>query len=251
MMETNMKLPILAASVSILGAAANAGGLAAPFEDPVIAAPVAAPVAAPFNWTGGYAGVQAGAIRGNMRLTGENLNNNNTMARSFSVSGGTLGIYGGYNWHAGGNTVYGVEGEISASNADGTGAGIPEPSFGFLREGLEGKIRGTAAIRGRVGLAQDRTLFYLTGGVAFADTRITGISEGGGSPFSDRSTRTGWTIGAGIEHAVTDEWTVRADYRFADFGNKSINFESGDGTPHRFKHRLKTNEIRLGVARRF
>jgi len=244
-----MKLFVLAASLSVFGVAANAGNMEAPVTEPIIAA-TPAPTAS-FNWTGGYVGVQGGLLRGSTKLTGENLNNNNTMSRSFSQSGGMLGIYAGYNWHDGGNIVYGIEGEVSASNADGRGAGVEPPSFGFMRDRLEAEIRSSAAIRGRVGFAQNRTLFYVAGGLAAANTKITGFSAGGGSPFSETTTLTGWTIGLGVEHAITDQWTLRADFRHSDFGSKDYDFESANGTPHEFKHRLKTNEIRLGAAMRF
>lgn len=237
--------------LSVAAGVAGTGALAGSLERPVVEPVVYAPAEPAFTWEGGYVGAQIGYLRGDMRLRGENLNNNNTMESEFNPSGATLGIYAGYNWQGGGNTVFGFEGEINYADANAVADGIDPPSFGFMRDRIEGSIRSTGALRGRVGFAQDRTLFYLTGGVAFADARVTGYSMGGASPFDERSTRTGWTIGAGIEHAVNDRMSVRLDYRFADFGTETIDFVSGRGTPHEFDWRLRTNEIRAGVAFRF
>src|ERR1700731_3575781 len=80
------------------------------------------------------------------------------------------------------------------------------------------------SIRGRLGIAWDRALFYATGGVAFGgfntDFSIFGpafVSPagvpfgafGGTSNFS--KTRVGWTVGGGIQYAITNNWSVRAN----------------------------------------
>jgi outer membrane immunogenic protein len=77
------------------------------------------------------------------------------------------------------------------------------------------------SIRARVGFAFDRAMIYATGGFAFG-----GISGGVASPglFNDGDdTITGWTLGAGVEYAFTNNLTTRVEYRYTSFeGNDSV-----------------------------
>lgn len=241
-----MRTLALSVAMMALGGTAVAGGLAPPAE-PVITPPPA------FNWTGAYAGAQIGYIDSDIDLDGQNLNNNNTMSSSDLNANGLIGgIFAGYNWHPAGNLVYGIEGEFNFTDADKTGDGVPPPSFGFQRGGIESEIDTTAAVRARIGYAHDRTLFYAAGGVAFAEIDLQGFNNAGASsPFSYSDTRVGWTIGGGVEHAITDQWVARLDYRFSDFGDDNFSFTSTAGTPHSFEVESQTHEVKVGVAYRF
>ncbi len=77
-----------------------------------------------------------------------------------------------------------------------------------------------ASIRGRVGYAWDRVLIYATGGVAFAELNAHLQTILGYDSVSN--TRTGWTIGGGIEYAISNNWSVRAEYRYAQFGHSTL-----------------------------
>lgn len=169
-----------------------------------------------------------------------------------NASGVIGGIFGGYNWQTSDNLVYGVEAEINAAGADVSGDGVPPPGFGFLRNGIDSDVDWTAALRGRVGYAMDRTLLYVAAGVAFADVGLDGQSAGGAGPFSYSETLTGWTIGAGVEHAFTPNSVARIDYRFSDFGDESFTFVApGSGDLHRFDLDAVTHEIKAGLAYKF
>ncbi len=73
------------------------------------------------------------------------------------------------------------------------------------------------SIRGRVGYAWDRALIYATGGVAFGDFQNSyTLGAFGTSTLS--TTRVGWTVGGGVEYAIDNNWSVRAEYRYTDFG---------------------------------
>lgn len=244
---------VLASAVaSVIGTSAFAAGLSEPV-------PMAPPAVAAYDWSGGYIGLQFGALDGDLDLAGENLNNNNTTAAGIGVSGQELGLYGGYNWVGANNLVFGVDGEINTSNADGFNPGVPGPSFGFIRNGIDAEIDGTAALRGRVGFAMDRGLFYLTAGVAWAKVSLDGTPGGGGGgggsgPFNPSETLAGWTIGAGYEHAINDQWTFRLDYRYSDLDG-DFGFLSGGGgggpDPHDFDLDLESHQVRIGAAYRF
>ena len=76
--------------------------------------------------------------------------------------------------------------------------------------------------------AWDRLLIYATGGVAFGgfNTNYSFIGNTSaalpGGPFfgtnSFSNTRVGWTAGGGIDYAVTNNWSVFAEYRYTSFG---------------------------------
>ncbi|MCK1975216.1 outer membrane beta-barrel protein, partial [Bacillus safensis] len=75
----------------------------------------------------------------------------------------------------------------------------------------------------RVGYAVDRFMPYLAGGVAFGNIKNSGSIDNIGS-FSESKTLTGWTAGAGVDYAATDNLIVRLEYRYTDYGDKDIDF---------------------------
>jgi outer membrane immunogenic protein len=86
------------------------------------------------------------------------------------------------------------------------------PSFFELRSDWQ------ASARGRIGYAMDRTLFYGTAGAAFTEVRaFTNWAPGFGPGVISTQTRTltGVTVGAGVEHAVTDNFTLGLEGRYS------------------------------------
>ena len=61
---------------------------------------------------------------------------------------------------------------------------------------------------------------------------------------------TGWTAGAGVDYAATDNVIVRLEYRYTDYGRKDFTADL-DGLELGASNKFKTNEIRLGVAYKF
>jgi outer membrane immunogenic protein len=103
-------------------------------------------------------------------------------------------------------------------------------------------LHGTRA----VGYAADRALFYGTGGAALGD-----VSPGINNSFQ-RQTRFGWTAGAGIEAAFTDNLTARIEYLFVDLGNATRNTTLNRGldktnTVANDTVKFSSSIIRLGV----
>ena len=111
--------------------------------------------------------------------------------------------------------VLGLEADVDVLDYRAT---APFPTFnGDLLTSLRNNVEGS--VRGRLGIAFDRTLIYATGGVAFADykTQYFAIIPGfGNEEFS--KTQVGWTVGAGLEYAIANNWSLRAEYRYTDFG---------------------------------
>jgi outer membrane immunogenic protein len=70
-------------------------------------------------------------------------------------------------------------------------------------------------------------LFYATGGLAYGN--VTDYSRalyapGPATTYRGSSDKwhVGWTLGAGIEHAVTNNWTVKAEYLYYDLGRHTV-----------------------------
>lgn len=60
----------------------------------------------------------------------------------------------------------------------------------------------------------------------------------------------GWTIGAGVEHAMIANWNLRLDYRYSDLSG-DFNFTSEMSTPHSFDLNMKSHDIQIGAVYRF
>jgi outer membrane immunogenic protein len=89
---------------------------------------------------------------------------------------------------------------------------------GIARIKQETKWEG--ATRGRIGYAFDHFLIYGAAGVAYAKREFSVSALG--TSFSDKKTAVGWTVGGGVEAAVTDNVIVRVDYRYTDYGKDTF-----------------------------
>jgi outer membrane immunogenic protein len=78
--------------------------------------------------------------------------------------------------------------------------------------------------RARVGYAFDRWLPYVTGGVAYGNIQAaqpTGTSS---------NTNVGWTAGAGVEYAISRNWSAKLEYLHIDLGTATF-MGAASGTP--------------------
>jgi outer membrane immunogenic protein len=198
------------AATALIGTAATAQAADLPTKAPLYKAPIAQV----YNWTGFYAGVNAG-VGFNRSYT--------TLATPTSGDqlrlGGLGGLGGGqigYNWQFGnflgfGNIVLGVETDIQGSGMS------DDHTTGFGQ-----KIDWFGTARGRVGLATGSVLTYFTGGFAYGNvkTSLTDFADPANS-LALSSTRTGWTIGSGVEAALGGNWTGKIEYLYLDLGNQN------------------------------
>jgi len=217
-------LTMTAASMLALGfGAAQAADLA---PVPIIEAPP------PFSWTGFYAGVHAGYAWGGQDDNQSSLFNDPIPADNFDMDGFIGGVHGGYNWQMD-QFVFGIEGDIDYTNikgSEGYAGYVPNLDYDYLSGSLELESNWQASLRLRAGYAVDNFLMYATGGVAFADGKMTssGYSDYVGAYSSDDSnTHVGWTIGLGAEYAFSPNWIARAEIRYSDFGSKTYELWEG------------------------
>lgn len=190
---------------------------------PRAAYPTKAPEARLFDWTGFYAGLNGGYGWGDSKFTGAG--NANTSPEG-AILGGTIGY--NYQW---GQTVFGVESDVAWNDAKG--------STGCTLGTCETKSNWLGTTRLRLGYAFDRLMPYVTGGAAYGDAKASVPGLG-----SDSDTKFGWTVGGGLEYAVTPNWTVKAEYLYVDLGKINCAACGGD---------VKFNEniVRGGVNYKF
>ena len=145
-----------------------------------------------YSWAGPYLGGTLGYEWGNV-------GNNPT-----KPSGITGGIEAGYNFQNG-PFVFGVEGDINFTGADDTFAPwkFSNPWFG--------------TVRGRAGYAFNNILFYGTGGLAFGE--LKSLTFGG---VSESHSSLGWTLGAGAEFGLAQNWSAKIEYLYVDLDSSNF-----------------------------
>jgi outer membrane immunogenic protein len=201
------------------------------------AAPVVAPI---YNWSGFYAGLHAGYTFGDrtgVDTTGLALFNTNNVlggARPASVGLDRDGFIGGgqmgWNWQANSPWVWGLEADISYTDvrSSTTAVTVPLSGIGTLNNTFNSRMNYFGTVRGRLGYAWDRTMVYATGGFAYGEVEnsvsLFGVNPGAALQFtgSNRDTKTGYTVGGGIEHAWMGNWTVKAEYLYYDLGSSDV-----------------------------
>jgi outer membrane immunogenic protein len=211
------------------GAAAFAPGAMAA-DLPMKAAPMVVPPAA--SWAGFYIGLHAGVAWHQAHTTLLYGATGSSATGTGFIGGGQIG----YNWQNG-NFVFGIEVDGSWLNAKADNT----TTFGPFAYGTEHKIRWLSTVRPRFGLAVGNTMAYVTAGVAFGGVKNSLVF--GPDELSQSKTRVGWTVGGGIEHMWTRNFTVALEGLFVDLGRSNLSLE---GKTTRFNNqavigRLKAN----------
>lgn len=185
---------------------------------PAIAADaVELPVASTHDWSGLYLGAHVGGGGSQVDWA-----YSNGLTADHNGSGVLGGVQVGYNIQSG-NVVYGIEADISAANIDG-GTSCPNPNFS-----CESNVKMLGSLRGRVGFAMDKLLIYGTGGLGYGTIDISTTSDVVvlGTSGTVR-TKAGWTLGAGLEYALDDHWSLKGEYKYFDFGKAKYTIDDVD-----------------------
>lgn len=213
----------LAAAVAVAAPA-----LAADLPQPVEPIPYADPVPAErFDWSGFYFGGHLG-----WNWTDSETRNAVTGKFNTNDSGIAGGVHAGYNFMMTPNLLLGAEADFSLSDIN------KRKTVGAVNYRTSSDWNGT--VRARAGWAFDRFLVFGTGGLAIADLDVAA------NGVKDSATRVGWTAGAGVEGAVTQNVTARLEYQYQDYGSKT--FALGGQS---YKTDLSNNQVRFGLSYQF
>jgi outer membrane immunogenic protein len=230
--------------------------------------PMKAPVPAPIlytGWQGWYLGGSIGAARLNMTA-------NQTVGPAFGpcsrdsgaaidltlsscstgATGFTAGVQAGYDWQSE-DFVYCVVADWTWTNLKHTvtNSAISIPF-------LQAKFDWLATFRGRMGMASasGKTLVYLTGGLALGELKSNAgvVNECPDECFNAalNKTQVGWVVGTGIEHKLSQHWSVFGEFLYYDFAKATAQSTTPDGSNafvYEFTHEIFQGK--LGVNYRF
>jgi outer membrane immunogenic protein len=202
-----------------------------------------APIA--YSWTGFYFGINGGY--GWNSTTGDQfcttpapasvvggVGCSASQSGTLKPNGGIFGAEAGYNFQTG-KFVWGIETDIQWSGIKASASALPvaccipflAPNDGTLA--MSQNLNWFGTFRGRLGItAWDRGLLYATGGLIYGQEsvsqRLTFPVAPIIYPASASSTRTGWTLGAGLEHAFTQNLSGKIEGLYYDMGSQTIAF---------------------------
>jgi outer membrane immunogenic protein len=264
--------------------------LPALFAGPAMAA---APPPAESNWTGFYIGLNAGGAWGTSKVNTFADCNNSAGAANFyfcfpgnrtnepavnSAGSGTIntsgfigGVQFGYNWQIS-NLILGLETDFGSCHLKDSrqASGVfPEATASF-GVGTPFTVNSSVAtdwlytLRGRVGTTalMPNLMVYATGGLALTRLTITesysdaAVPPGAGN-FSTKGEKTGWTLGGGLEWALSNAWSVKVEYLHLDFGKITASGAilnpgiAGYGQGISTSADLTADVARIGVNRKF
>jgi outer membrane immunogenic protein len=199
-------LGLLAATAALAIAASTANAADLPGRYSPAPAYNALPV---FTWTGFYAGLNAGY--------GWNVGDSRYYDPAFrngKRSGGFVGgAQAGYNYQFG-MFVGGLETDLQYAAVGNKGASYGTTYYPGDSDGFFGTIRA------RAGVAFDRALVYGTGGFAYGDI---GGNRGYDTLLGYHSgdeINWGWTLGGGVEYAITNNFTAKVEGLYVDLDTK-------------------------------
>jgi high affinity Mn2+ porin len=164
-----------------------------------------------YDWTGFYIGGHAGYGGGSLG-PGTNPLPDQGIIFPHSVTGLIGGFQGGYNRQFSNHIVLGIEADASFASPFDAPALMPAP--------FNTTLDYVGTVRGRVGYASGTWMPYVTGGFAWGHSHVN-VNDGAGSVVSSPGqTHPGWTAGAGVEFAVSGNWSARAEYDYIDLSRR-------------------------------
>lgn len=229
------------AGLSLLAAASFAALSAHAADQVVYEEPVA--VAYP-DWSGFYLG-------GNVGVGGFGTNVTDLNGDLFDQEGGEMNLFGtaataggqiGYNY-MNGRYVLGVEGDFQWTSFD-------ESSFTDSEDHrAAAEWNWYATLRARAGIAAQNSLFYVTGGLAVVDAYYCGTDgiciTDGDDQLAFTTTRLGYTVGAGFETRLADNWSLKGEYAYVGVPSFDRTFDQDDDESASFETQAHT--FRLGL----
>jgi outer membrane immunogenic protein len=185
----------------------------------LISAPALAAPPTAYNWTGCYIGASAGGTWGHAAI-------DNNLSASTNVRTDPSGFIGGgqigCDYRNPSNWLFGLQGEFNWTGAQHSQTIFPP--FPYVSETLDVRVDWYASATARLGYVSGPWLFYGKGGAAWVKDQLRNFAQLASSSFdfSANTTRSGWTIGAGLEYAFAPNWSASLEYGYYSFGTKSV-----------------------------
>jgi high affinity Mn2+ porin len=174
-----------------------------------------------YDWTGFYVGGHFGYGGGSLG-PGTNALPEESVLFPHSVTGLIGGWQVGANRQLTNRIVLGIEADSTFTSPLDQSAFARMPPTPF-----NSTIDYVGTVRGRIGYAFDRIMPYVTGGLAWGHAHVD-INDGSGATVGH--SQFGWTAGAGVEFAVSGNWSAKLEYEYVDLMRQQYDL-SGFGLP--------------------
>ena len=207
-----------------------------------------------------------------------------SFSESLKPKGAIGGGQFGYNYQINPTWVVGLEADLQASDEHARGSqsastsgvstnpGVTGLTSSAVGTTFEGRISWFGTARARAGvLITPTTLLYGTGGLAFGGVKVSGSgaaninltacivgvgciptgSASGTFAFSQSTTKTGWTLGGGVEGDVMGNWTWKAEYLYFCLGSESGSVADNVGGIASWNAKFSDNIVRAGLNYKF
>lgn len=199
-----------------------------------------------YSWASRYVGLQAGYAHSAADFRG----NSTAFGGDYSENAFIGGLYAGQDWQTG-RFVYGATVDFDWTDGGETAFGDVDPMTGGKGEAYSYDVDWVASARARLGYAPtDRLLAYATGGVAIGHFEATAYDYPFGGSVSTAAysgVRFGGVVGAGLEFAIRDNWSIKGEYLHYAFDSIDLNLSLGEQA----SFRPSLDAVRFGVAYRF
>ncbi len=237
---------------TLFGAAAVSLPIASVAFGADLAAPPIAPVPpAHFSWTSCYAGGNVGGGFGQKNLNdtaGILSPNTGFTSANLDISGYLLGGQVGCDYQFASSWVLGIEGAASGGDIGGKTTFVTPEIVGNSAT-FKDTTDFLSSVTARAGFAWDHWMLYGKGGVGFVNDRYNVADALATYNFDGVETRLGWTTGVGVEWALWDDWSVKLEYDYYNFGTRNVTFVEESGAfpsgPENIKQTIQT--IKLGL----
>lgn len=270
-MKTAFRSAVSAVALLTLASAASAADLPAYEAAPLVSVPS-------FTWTGFYIGATAGYMFGDRDIKtsgntpGTALNVQNRLRPpSLGIDGKGLIVGGtiGYNYQFdNAPVVIGLEADLSYTDIDEKASynrAPLAPATGVINSRYNQELKYLGTVRGRLGYAFGQFLVFGTGGLAYGEVKTserffnnrTPAGAGGALGFSGSSsdTKFGYTVGGGVEYAVSDNISVKGEYLYYDLGDTKSRVSSTPAAPapgsYTAKYQNDGHIVRAGINYKF
>jgi outer membrane immunogenic protein len=211
----------------------------------------------PQPWGGFYIGADLGSIGGPSTWT-------DTFGDLAGVPGDKLrvdqsgvlgGLHAGYDVRSG-QWIYGIEGNVSWSGGKGDATLVLPPAVGTFTS----ETQWLASAMGRAGIllpgpfANQSSVAYVKAGVAFAEFRNSFVLNGALGPFvfpAISNTSVGFALGGGIDMSIGENWSVRTELTYYDFGKEQVTFSHPIFGPARMDIENRFLVSKIGLTKHF
>jgi outer membrane immunogenic protein len=187
--------------------------------------------AQPYNWGGLYFGVHAGGVWADVDRSYP-IDDHFAFAGSsltHDLSGGAVGVHAGLQ-HQSGQFVYGIEVAVTSPfEARSNVVGAFVSPVGSDPTSLRAELDWIATATAKLGFSFGQTLLYVKGGYAGAKIGTRDI-DSAAHDLSDRRMHHGWTVGVGVDYAITPNILLGVGYDYIDVNAQTHSSPCPPGT---------------------